>query len=499
MQMSPARRKVSAVRAAMLQTHPLLGGLGLYLTPTETTRVQTISSDGDKLYYNPEWVMNSEPEIIRMGIGMRVMACALKHHLRREGRTDEYWQVASRLVTLPMARAAGLGDAMGGIENRAVERVYLDVMREAEQRAKEQGENTQYVIMQQSQDPGESGEGQGDGEGQDGQDGQSSGQSVTVVSQAPPSQQGGGGGRPQKQNPSEAAREAAGPEPQKKPSETQQDFRQRSQNWHDKYNKAFQDIQKQNEEIDRREQHRQEQKWVESNPDLGDVEDGDEEGEATAAHVWDGRIQQAVAREKSEGRGSSPILQLIESIRHQTLDWRALLREFMTSRARTDYSWRKPNERYLDHNVYLPALYTEAMPPIVFAIDTSGSMNDEEIAAAWVEVREAVEATQPERVTVIQCTDKVTSVEQFGCYDMPEKITIKNRGGTDFEPVFNRVEQLQIDPACLVYLTDLECSSFGRKPNYPVVWAATKCGGRTYKDSGRGEPPFGEVVMVEVE
>ena len=51
--------------------------------------------------------------------------------------------------------------------------------------------------------------------------------------------------------------------------------------------------------------------------------------------------------------------------------------------------------------------------------------------------------------------------------------TLKGRGGTRFAPVFEYVDDHQLNPDCVIYFTDLECNDFGPDPGYPVLWAAT--------------------------
>jgi predicted metal-dependent peptidase len=45
-------------------------------------------------------------------------------------------------------------------------------------------------------------------------------------------------------------------------------------------------------------------------------------------------------------------------------------------------------------------------------------------------------------------------------------------GGTHFAPAFTWLKEHDIEPACAVYLTDLE-GGFGEEPDYPVLWVST--------------------------
>jgi predicted metal-dependent peptidase len=82
----------------------------------------------------------------------------------------------------------------------------------------------------------------------------------------------------------------------------------------------------------------------------------------------------------------------------------------------------------------------------------------------------------------------VQSWQQFGPSE-PIQLEPKGGGGTDFRPVFEWVEQNQLMPACLIYLTDLCCHSYPAPPDYPVLWVT----------ESRRTAPFGETVRICVE
>jgi predicted metal-dependent peptidase len=158
--------------------------------------------------------------------------------------------------------------------------------------------------------------------------------------------------------------------------------------------------------------------------------------------------------------------------------------------ARNDYSWTPPNRRYLSQGFYLPSLRSEELPEIVIAVDTSGSVTAEELAQFAAEISGILEAYDT-TITVIYCDTGINGdPEIFTREDMPLKLNAKGGGGTDFRPPFAWVQKQGLTPACLIYLTDMACSSFPFDPGYPVLWA--KIG--TWKSN---PPPFGEVIEID--
>ena len=60
---------------------------------------------------------------------------------------------------------------------------------------------------------------------------------------------------------------------------------------------------------------------------------------------------------------------------------------------------------------------------------------------------------------------------QYPAGELPDSITIKGRGGTDFRPGFAWLHEHGVRPSCCLYLTDMECDSYPEAaPLYPVAW-----------------------------
>jgi predicted metal-dependent peptidase len=172
------------------------------------------------------------------------------------------------------------------------------------------------------------------------------------------------------------------------------------------------------------------------------------------------------------------------------VNWRVLLQDFVNTAARTDYSWIHPNPRYISQGIYLPGLYAQTMGSIVVALDTSGSVSQDQLTQFSAEISAMLE-TYDTTLEVIYADTKVRSQETFTRADLPLTLSPKGGGGTDFRPVFDLVEKQGMAPCYLVYLTDLCCDRFpDRSPAYPVLWVNTER--FRWKD-----PPFGRVVDME--
>ena len=99
--------RVSDCITALLRDQPFFGSLALRLPIRPDAARETLASDGREIRYSPDWVANTEADLIKTAIGRVVLACALKHHTRRGEREPGRWQHASQLVTHGLLRDAG--------------------------------------------------------------------------------------------------------------------------------------------------------------------------------------------------------------------------------------------------------------------------------------------------------------------------------------------------------------------------------------------------------
>ena len=89
--------------------------------------------------------------------------------------------------------------------------------------------------------------------------------------------------------------------------------------------------------------------------------DGAESAEAPVdvtaeEQAWDEAMHQALNIARAEGKVPGRVEETIQSAHASTLDWRTLLRRYMTDAASHDYSWSVPNRRFIDSGLYLPSI-----------------------------------------------------------------------------------------------------------------------------------------------
>lgn len=230
--------------------------------------------------------------------------------------------------------------------------------------------------------------------------------------------------------------------------------------------------------------------------DWGEVKDmpGKDGGKASEAEVKEaeGELKEAIAQAAQQARamGKLPagLKRLVEEMLNPKVPWSDVLREFITSHSKNDYSWSRPNRRYVAQGLYLPSTYSEELGDVVVCIDTSGSIGGPELSQFAGEVN-AILSTCSMTLHVVYCDAEVNHVDVFEAYDLPFKPQAQGGGGTDFRPPFKWVADQGMTPACLVYLTDMYGSFPREDPGYPVLWVTPS--------PGDFEVPCGRVLKME--
>ena len=220
---------------------------------------------------------------------------------------------------------------------------------------------------------------------------------------------------------------------------------------------------------------------VQPNPSLSD-------SGSQSKHEADMRVavQQAAETAKAQGKLPGSLSKLVDEIVSPQVNWKQKLARFLKSNNKSDYSWQKPNRRFVANGLYLPSLYSPCIEEIGVIVDTSGSRTDEELNQDLGEISSMLVDANVENVHFMQADTDVTDEQTFTRESMPLKVTMKGRGGTRFGPAVAEMAEKYPTISCLIYLTDLESNDFGSEPHFPVVWITNSA----------TEAPYGEIIEV---
>lgn len=176
---------------------------------------------------------------------------------------------------------------------------------------------------------------------------------------------------------------------------------------------------------------------------------------------------QSMMAKKSQGEIPGEIARMIDDLINPKLNWKQLLDRYVSERTKHDYSWIRPNKRFMpDH--YLPSMYSETIGNITIAIDTSGSVSDEELHELLSEVQGIRDTYKPQELVVIDCDYEIHNVFKIDEYTDILSLEFTGGGGTSFEPVFNYCRDNV--PNVLIYFTDLYADQIEDNVEYDVLW-----------------------------
>ncbi len=160
------------------------------------------------------------------------------------------------------------------------------------------------------------------------------------------------------------------------------------------------------------------------------------------------------------------------------LDWRKLLDCFLQEQV-SDYSFLPPDRRLSDSEFFLPDFNETELSPqtIVFAVDTSGSVDEETLSAVYTEIGGAIEQFDGNLMGVLLFFDtRVYPPIPFGAEKDLTNVIPVGGGGTDLSCLFSYLASSSLNPASLVIFTDGqgEIPDERAAGNVPVLWLISK-------------------------
>ena len=167
-------------------------------------------------------------------------------------------------------------------------------------------------------------------------------------------------------------------------------------------------------------------------------------------------IAKADALSKHKGEVPGYLKRLIDSFVEPRQDWKALLRDFVTSYAGKDEtSWARPNRRrlVLPPNLFYPGTDGCTMNCLVAAVDTSGSILPSELQLFLSELISVVEQVRPREFHVIWWDTEAVAVEIEEPEDI-ERAEPYGGGGTNYSCVPRKIHELGLEPDAVVCMTD---------------------------------------------
>tara|TARA_R110002073_G_scaffold1750_1_gene12640 strand:- start:37 stop:1260 length:1224 start_codon:yes stop_codon:yes gene_type:complete len=252
----------------------------------------------------------------------------------------------------------------------------------------------------------------------------------------------------------------------------------------------------------------------EDNPDDGDQGEGEGEGAGGGLdeHDWEGAqemdadeqrelaqdIDQAVRQGAlTAGKVGSGGNRAIDQLLQPEVNWREVLREFITEtcRGNDDSTWRQPSRRHLAMGILRPSGITERVGELVIAIDTSGSIGQQELTKCLSEIKGVCDMVKPESIRILYWDTKVCSEEVYGSTGTPlEQLTQTTKpaggGGTRVQCVPDYIQAKNINAQAVIVLTDGYLGGDWGAWTMPLLWGIL--------DNKSARPTIGKTLHINL-
>ena len=437
----------------------------LYYTMTiyEDANQPTLCTDGRNMWVNPTFWATLSLDLKIAALAHEVGHKMLLHCSRRGARHPMLWNIAADYVVNAILKKNGfqLGDGWlfdAKYDGWAVEAVYHDIEQQAQQKP-QQGEGDEQQKEGESKDEGAS---QGKGEGQSGGEEDSQGDGDSDGDGGEGSTAAGDDNAGADEGDSDPAPAAAGAS-QGAGSHMEYEVPGVSQKWKDMWQ------------------------------DINDMQGSAEQIDKAEKEVLEA-VEKAIQTARAHGNAPGGMEGFDDLMKPSKEPWYNHLHRFMQSLSMSEYNWARINRRHLvQHNVFAPANFSESLENVVFAIDTSGSVFDQQSQAGFAgHVNAILAETKPKRTHVLYFDAKIQRHDELDYGALEFSTRPKGGGGTEFRPIFQYLEDEGIVADAVIVLTDCYGGFPDEEPPYPVLWASII----DPKDLGHYLPPFGEVVHV---
>lgn len=435
-----AKDKMSKARTRLVTGHPFFGNcaMKLKLIPDPTT--ETMATNGEIIKYNPQFVVDMLM-IETVGVlAHEIMHVTNGHHLRRNvgiERNPTLWNIATDYSINASLVKGGFNLPEGGLldpiyENKCAEIIYkllLDDYKESEE-------------SNESED-GEGSEGSDDGEGSEGSNESDDGE----------------GSDESKESDGEGSEGSEG-------SQSIEDYVE--ENFGKQAGEVF-------------------DKTADNGKDLTESEIERELEELTVENI------QAEMRAKGRGFDSSNMTTDLKGYVEDKTNWKDVLLMLCQDSLLTDYSYAKPNRRFIAEDVYLPSLESDGVSTLVIGVDQSGSVDDQCVSLFEGVMQNVVNQVSFEKIYIVYFTHDIEEVVEIDSADEFKMKSTRYSGGTIFNSVTEWIEDEGITPSCLLMLTDGE-ARLPPQPDYPIGWCLTP----NYSSWGFNEVSgYGEIIELE--
>lgn len=429
---------IAALKRKMLVKYPFFGSVVASVVYKENKDIPTAGTDGETIYYNPEYLESLSVEEQSFIFAHEVCHIAFNHILRSEGKDPELWNIATDGVINQFLKRDGLKMAPGGVD--MAEAINYDAEQLYEKLLQEKQQSNQQQNQQQSQTQQQNGSSQSQGQQQNQENQQQNGEGGQGNDEQQQSQSGqqnsSGGGSSQEQDKQSQEQSGGGSGEDSQEEEKQQDV---GHDTHSMWEKAVKKHKEQQEKSDKKEslldkllgKDKKEKEKTELEKKQEELE-GMGEKDAFKKNLEDKKkqleeLKEAISKQASQaGTSTNRDIRTVNDIgtAKPIVDWRYVLREAI----KYDVDWSYKNATVED-GVVVANLEQQPMPETEIVLDTSGSIDEALLKNFLRECKNILKHTKLK----VGCFD----TEFYGFHEIRTEEDIENMefvggGGTNF-------------------------------------------------------------------
>lgn len=196
------------------------------------------------------------------------------------------------------------------------------------------------------------------------------------------------------------------------------------------------------------------------------------------------RVQQILDQAAAQGKLSSGMKRLINSLPKVKENWRHNLEKYIKSFKKAESTWKRPNKRYSAAGFYLPTRFDTPELNVAVGIDTSGSINEDMLEKFYGHLIKIMKSFKTFKVQVFcwstvahQGTYRELNEKNYQNFNPLEEGYLESLGGTIAQSAFDYVKTLKDKPDVFIMFTDgyfeSEITGFD-KTNINTVFAIRK-------------------------
>lgn len=205
-----------------------------------------------------------------------------------------------------------------------------------------------------------------------------------------------------------------------------------------------------------------------------------EQKDALAKEIDQALRQGEMEHRKLNGNKAGDMERHFSELTKPQIDWKQVLADFWRSSCagHDDNTWRKPNRRFVGHDILLPSTISERVGRGVIGADMSGSVTGKQVNLMLSEIVYIATQVHPEQIDLLYWDSAVARHETYDESTLDTLATsTKPAGGGGTSPacVKHYMEKNNIEAEFIIMLTDGYVDSW---PEFdcPTLWVITSKG-----------------------